>query len=75
MTQSDIVELIAACEAALLTAERGMGMAKALAEGCRSGLRPPDEVIHAYLARVQEDDDRLARLRARIAEWKISARS
>jgi Asp-tRNA(Asn)/Glu-tRNA(Gln) amidotransferase A subunit family amidase len=47
-------------------------MARALAEGYRSGLRPPEDVLDAYLARIERDEAELKALRQRVAELNVS---
>lgn len=53
-------------------ASRSLAMARALAEGYRSGLRPPEDVLDAYLARIERDEAELKALRQRVAELNVS---
>jgi hypothetical protein len=70
MTEVELTQLLVACESALDMASRSLAMARALAEGCRSGLRPPDDVVDAYLARVEHDESQVSALRERISRLK-----
>jgi hypothetical protein len=70
MRNAALVELLASYEAALNTAERSLRIARALADGCRSGLRPPDEVVEAYLACVERDEMLLQELTQRAEQFK-----
>jgi hypothetical protein len=70
MSHSDISDLLAACESAIDTANRSLAIARALAEGCRSSLRPPEDVIEAYLTRIDRDEANLVELRHRLAALK-----
>ena len=70
MTDALLRELLAGYESALALAARSVTIARALAEGHRSGLRPPDDIIEAYLARVDHDAAQLLELREKIAQFK-----
>jgi len=70
MTDAAFLELLACCESALGAGKRSVTIARALAEAHRSGLRPPDDVIDAYLARLEHDQSQLHRLRGKVAEFK-----
>lgn len=63
-------ELLACYEAALRAAARSLGIARALAEGHRAGVRPPDDVIEAYLARVERDEAQVKSMRAKLPQFK-----
>ena len=70
MTDAVLLELLASCESALAVASRSVTIARVLAEGHRSGLRPPDDIIDAYLARVDHDAAVLTELREKVAQFK-----
>ena len=70
ITESAYLELLASCEAAVNAADRSLKIARALAEGCRSRLHPPEDVIEAYLARVERDEAQIKKLAARIEQFK-----
>ncbi len=70
MTEAALLELLASYESALSLASRSLTIARALAEGHRSGLRPPDDIIEAYLARVDYDAAQLIELRGKISQYK-----
>lgn len=59
-------ELVASCEALLETAKRNLTIARALADGYRSGLHPPEVVLDAYEAAFERDTAQLAALRDRV---------
>ena len=67
---SAFLELLTSCEAALNTAKRSVTIARALADGCRYGLHPPEDVVDAYLACADRDEAQLADLREKIDEIK-----
>jgi Asp-tRNA(Asn)/Glu-tRNA(Gln) amidotransferase A subunit family amidase len=48
-----------------------MAIARSLAEGFRAGLRPPEDVLEAYLARIERDQEQLNELRQRMADLKV----
>jgi hypothetical protein len=73
MTNAAFVELLAAFEAALGAAERNLKIARALADGCRSSLRPPEEIVDAYLACVERDERLLRELTQRAERFKTHA--
>ena len=64
-TSSD--ELFSSYQSALEVASRSVRIARALAEGYRAGLRPPDDVLDAYFARLERDEDELRPLRQRLS--------
>jgi hypothetical protein len=70
VTDTTVVELLASCEAALAAAKRSLAIARALAEGHRSGVRPPEDIIEAYLIRVERDEARIGELHEKIAQVK-----
>ena len=74
MTDAVFLELLACCESALGAGKRSVTIARALAEAHRSGLRPPDDVIDAYLARLEHDQLQLHKLRDKIAEFRREQR-
>jgi len=67
MSDPTLQQLLSSCQIALDVAQRNIRIARALAEGCRSSLSPPDDVLDAYLASVDHDDEEMARLRQRLA--------
>ena len=71
MSDRTISDLLASCEAMLDAAGRSMAIARTLAEGFRAGLRPPDDVLDAYLARIDSDQEQLNELRQRMAGVKV----
>jgi len=75
MNDAALLDLLASYESALAAASRIIAIARALAEGHRSGLRPPDDIIEAYLARVDHDDAQLRELREKVAHFKLAAGS
>lgn len=70
VTDSKTPDLIALFETAVDVASRNMTMARALAEGYRSGVRPPDVVLEAYFASFDRDESRLQQLRERMQQLK-----
>jgi hypothetical protein len=68
-------ELMAAYEAALDIAQRSLSMARALGEGARVGMLPPEVTLAAYLARMQHDEMRVAELRAHLQQVKSTGAS
>ena len=70
-----LLELLASHEAALDAAQRSLAIARALAEAHRLGVRPPEYVLDAYLARVDADETRLHELRAKVAQFKVMLRT
>jgi hypothetical protein len=70
MSETTLAELLASCQTALETAHRSLRIARALADGCRSGLRPPDDVVDAYLACVERDEVQLSDLFARVETFR-----
>ena len=70
MNDAAFLELLASCEAALSAAKRSVTIARALAEGCCAGVRPPDDVVEAYLACAHRDEAHLADLRDKIDQLK-----
>jgi hypothetical protein len=67
-------DLVTCCESALGAGKRSVTIARALAEAHRSGLRPPDDVIEAYLLRLEQDQVELHKLRDRLAAFKQDQR-
>jgi hypothetical protein len=74
MSEGAFVELFASCDAAVKVAARSLGIARALAEAHRSGLRPPDGILEAYLATVERDEAQLVGLRERVQRFRPDAR-
>ena len=70
MPDTALLELLASCEAALDAADRSLHIARALADGCRSRLHPPDDVLEAYLVRVERDEAQIKELAIRIEQIK-----
>jgi hypothetical protein len=70
MTDTAFLELLASCEAALDAADRSLRIARALADGCRSRLHPPDDVLEAYLVCVERDEVHLKELSTRVEQLK-----
>ena len=70
MNDAPFQDLLASCESALTAAKRSLTIARALAEGCRSGVRPPEDVVEAYLACADRDDRQLAELREKVEALK-----
>ena len=70
MPDPTIQELLESYEAALEAAHRSIRIARALAEGCRSRLHPPDDVVEAYLVCVERDEEQLKELLDKCAELK-----
>jgi hypothetical protein len=66
----EFLELLAGFEASLAAAKRSLTIARALAEGYRSGVHPPEVVLDAYLATVDRDEAQLADLLERVGEFK-----
>jgi hypothetical protein len=71
MSDRTFSELVNSCEAMLDAAGRSMAIARSLAEGFRAGLRPPEDVLEAYLARIERDQEQLNELRQRMADLKV----
>ena len=65
-----IQELLESYEAALEASHRSIRIARALAEGCRSRLHPPDDVVEAYLVCVERDEEQLRELLDKCAELR-----
>jgi hypothetical protein len=74
MTDAAYRDLLTCCESALGAGKRSVTIARALAEAHRSGLRPPDDVIEAYLARLEDDQVQLHKLRDKLAEFRREQR-
>jgi hypothetical protein len=70
MSDPTFHELLESYEAALDAAHRSIRIARALAEGCRSRLHPPDDVVEAYLACVERDEEQVKELLEKCAELK-----
>jgi len=70
MTDTLIPELLASYEAALQVAKRSLNIARTLSEAHRSGLRPPEDVLDAYLARVHHDEQRLNELLGKVMPFR-----
>ena len=70
MPDPTIQELLESYEAALEAAHRSIRIARALAEGCRSRLLPPDDVVEAYLVCVERDEEQVKELLDKCAELK-----
>jgi hypothetical protein len=67
-------ELLASYDAAIKMAARSLGIARALAEAHRAGLRPPDGILDAYLASIERDEAQLVNLREQGQRWRQAAR-
>ena len=70
MTDAAFLELLASFEAALDVANREMTMSRALADGYRSGVFPPEVVLDAYLVSCQRDADHLSVLREKLQQFR-----
>jgi len=70
MNERAFLTLLASCEAAVDAAERSLRIARALAEGCQSRLHPPEDVIEAYLARLERDEVVLKDIAGRLEQFK-----
>ncbi len=70
MTDATYLELVATCDAALAAAHRSLTIARALADGYRSGMRPPDIVLDAYLVTIERDEAKVATLREKVQQFK-----
>ena len=68
------LELLTSYDAAIKLAARSLGIARALAEAHRSGLRPPDGILDAYLARIEHDEAQLVNLREQGQRARQAAR-
>jgi hypothetical protein len=73
MTDTAIQELLASCQAALDAADRSLRIARALADGYRSRLHPPEDVLDAYLACVERDEAQVKELVDRISQFRVRA--
>jgi hypothetical protein len=71
MADRSLSDLMASYETLLDAAGRSLAIARSLAEGYRSGLRPPDDVLDAYLARIERDEEQLRELRRRLADLGV----
>ncbi|HUE89815.1 MAG TPA: hypothetical protein VMO26_27370 [Vicinamibacterales bacterium] len=72
MPEAAFLELLASFEAALNAATRSVTIAQALAEGYRTGVRPPEVVLDAYFASFERDQVQLAALREKVLQFKLS---
>ena len=70
MADGNSRELFTCYQGALDAASRGLAIARALAEGYRSGLRPPEDVLDAYIVRIERDEAALKELRQRFLALK-----
>jgi hypothetical protein len=70
MADAAFLELLASFESALGVANRGMTVARALADGYRSGVFPPEVVLDAYLVSFQRDAAQLGELREKLQHFK-----
>jgi hypothetical protein len=71
VTDLDITRLHALAAAALEVANRNTSIARALADGYRSGVNPPDVVLEAYFASFDRDEARLAELRNQLLQARV----
>ena len=71
MADHSLHDVMASYKTLLDTADRSLAIARSLAEGYRAGLRPPDDVLDAYLARIERDEEQLQGLRRRMADLRI----
>ena len=74
MTTSLFPELLASYEAALGAAKRSLAIARALADGHRAGVRPPEDIVEAYIVRLDRDEARVKELHKKVAEFKSAVR-
>lgn len=70
MTDAAFLELLASYAAALAAARRSLTMARTLAEAHRSGLRPPEFILDAYLVTIDRDEAQLAVLREKVQQFE-----
>ena len=70
MTDVELLTLLSRCESALEAGERAIAIARALAQGYRSGVHPPDVVLEAYFASFERDEALLAETRRKIEQMK-----
>ena len=68
MSDRNPAELLTLFDAALETAQRNTTIARALAEGYRSGVSPPEVVLDAYFASFERDEARLTELRRQVRQ-------
>ena len=71
MTDLDMTRLHALADAALELANRNTSIARALADGYRSGVTPPEVVLEAYFASFDRDEARLAELRNQLLQARV----
>jgi len=70
MTDAAFLELLASYAAALAAARRSLTIARTLAEAHRSGLRPPEFILDAYLVTIDRDEAQLAVLREKVQQFE-----
>jgi hypothetical protein len=70
MSDATLFKLLASHDVALDVAQRNLTIARALAAGYRSGVRPPDVVLEAYLTRFDADEAQIADLRGQAKALK-----
>lgn len=63
-------ELRGGHQAALDVAQRSLAIARSLADGFRAGVRPPDNVLDAYMTAVERDEARLHALREKARQLR-----
>ena len=63
VTEAHLTRLLALAESAVETADRNTKIARALADGFRSGVRPPEVVLEAYSVSFDRDVARIGELR------------
>ena len=74
MSDAAGLELLASVRRRCQMAARSLGIARALAEAHRSGLRPPDGILDAYLASIEHDEAQLVNLREQGQRSRQAAR-
>ena len=70
MTEAHFTRLLALAESAVETADRNTNIARALAQGFRSGVRPPEVVLEAYFVSFERDLARVAELRESLQQLR-----
>ena len=68
VSEPNLAEVLSLFEAAFETAQRNTTIARALAEGYRSGVSPPEVVLDAYFASFERDQARLTELRRQVRQ-------
>lgn len=69
------LDLLSSYEIVLEVSRRQLRAARALALGYRSGVRPPDDMIDAYIDDLERDEDKLNAMRDEVAQYKAMFRT